>query len=115
MHAFTYSAHPVSCAVGLETIAIYERENLIEARLQGKKLLQGFSSCLFDLVGDVRGLGMLRPELVEDKATKKAFDPAFEDGNVHQEAASALYSRIRGDIYLIAPPFVTTDPKSIRS
>ena len=29
-HGYTYSAHPVSCAVGLETIAIYERENLIE-------------------------------------------------------------------------------------
>src|SRR6185295_10566306 len=42
MHAFTYSAHPVACAVGLETIAIYEREGLVEvAAVKGKKLLEG--------------------------------------------------------------------------
>jgi adenosylmethionine-8-amino-7-oxononanoate aminotransferase len=50
-------------------------------------------------------------ELVEDKATKKAFDPALKMGErLHQECCKrGLYSRIRGDIYLIAPPFVTTD------
>jgi adenosylmethionine-8-amino-7-oxononanoate aminotransferase len=114
MHAFTYSAHPVSCAVGLETIAIYERENLIEeAATKGKKLLKGVQQLAsLDLVGDVRGLGMLAGlELVEDKATKKAFDPALKMGErLHQECCKrGLYSRIRGDIYLIAPPFVTSD------
>jgi adenosylmethionine-8-amino-7-oxononanoate aminotransferase len=114
MHAFTYSAHPVSCAVGLETIAVYERENLVAAAAEkGKKLLQGVRQLAsLDKVGDVRGMGMLAGlELVEDKATKKAFDPARKMGEkLHKECCSrGLFSRIRGDIYLLAPPFVTKD------
>jgi adenosylmethionine-8-amino-7-oxononanoate aminotransferase len=63
-------------------------------------------------VGDVRGMGMLVGlELVEDKATKKAFDPAKKMGErLHKECCKrGLYSRIRGDIYCLAPPFVTSD------
>jgi adenosylmethionine-8-amino-7-oxononanoate aminotransferase len=114
MHAFTYSAHPVGCAVGLATIAAYEKENLVEASAQkGKKLLDGVKQLLtLDHVGDVRGLGTLVGlELVEDKATKKAYDPAKTMGaKLHKECcARGLYSRIRGDIYCLAPPFITTD------
>ena len=105
MHAFTYSAHPVGCAVGLAAIAAYEKENLVAAAAaKGKKLLEGVKQLLsLDLVGDVRGgLGMLVGlELVEDKATKKAFDPAKKMGErLHKECCKrGLYSRIRGDIY----------------
>ena len=108
MHAFTYSAHPVGCAVGLAAIAAYERENLVAAAAaKGKKLLEGSSELRsLDLVGDVRGLGMLVGlELVEDKPTKKAFDPARKMGDrLHKECCKrGLYSRIRGDIYLPGP------------
>src|SRR5262245_20647899 len=114
MHAFTYSAHPVGCAVGLATIAAYEKENLVAAAAsKGKRLLDGVKQLLsMDIVGDVRGIGMLVGlELVEDKATKKAFDPAKKMGErLHKECCKrGLYSRIRGDIYCLAPPFVTTD------
>jgi adenosylmethionine-8-amino-7-oxononanoate aminotransferase len=114
MHAFTYSAHPVGCAVGLATIAAYERENLVAAAAaKGKKLLAGVEQLLpLPNVGNVRGKGMLVGlELVEDKATKKAFDPAKKMGDrLHKECCKrGLYSRTRGDIYLLAPPFVTTD------
>ena len=114
MHAFTYSAHPVSCAVGLATIEAYEKENLVAAAdAKGKKLLEGVKQLLsLNFVGDVRGKGMLVGlELVEDKATKKAFDPSKKMGErLHKECCKrGLYSRIRGDIYLLAPPFVTTD------
>src|SRR4029453_7180814 len=105
MHAFTYSAHPVGCAVGLATIAAYEKENLVPAAAaKGKKLLEGIRQLLsLKNVGDVRGMGMLVGlELVEDKATKKAFDPARKMGDrLHRECCKrGLYSRIRGDIYL---------------
>jgi adenosylmethionine-8-amino-7-oxononanoate aminotransferase len=114
MHAFTYSAHPVSCAVGLATIAIYEREGLIEAAAaKGKKLLAGVEQLLpLEHVGNVRGQGLLVGlELVQDKATKKPFDPAVKMGEkLHKECSKrGLFSRIRGDTYLLAPPFVTTD------
>jgi len=114
MHAFTYSAHPVGCAVGLAAIHAYEKENLVAAAAaKGKRLLDGVKQLLsLDIVGDVRGMGMLVGlELVEDKATKKAFDPAKKMGErLHKECCKrGLYSRIRGDIYCLAPPFVTTD------
>jgi adenosylmethionine-8-amino-7-oxononanoate aminotransferase len=114
MHAFTYSAHPVGCAVGLAAIDGYEKENLVAAAdAKGKKLLAGVKQLSsLSLVGDVRGMGMLVGlELVEDKSTKKAFDPAKKMGErLHRECCSrGLYSRIRGDIYLLAPPFVTTE------
>jgi putrescine---pyruvate transaminase len=114
MHAFTYSGHPTACAVGLANIAIYERENLVEAAaVKGKKLLDGVKELLsLEYVGDVRGMGMLVGlEIVEDKATRKAFDPGKKMGErLHKECVSrGLYSRIRGDIYLLAPPLVTTD------
>jgi adenosylmethionine-8-amino-7-oxononanoate aminotransferase len=114
MHAFTYSAHPVGCAVGLAAIDAYEKENLVAAAAaKGKRLLEGVKQLLsLEIVGDVRGMGMLVGlELVEDKATKKAFDPAKKMGErLHKECCKrGLYSRIRGDIYCLAPPFVTSD------
>ena len=55
MHAFTYSAHPTCCAVGLATLDILEREGLIEeAGRKGKKLLGGLQQLvpLFEPVYD---------------------------------------------------------------
>ena len=113
-HAFTYSAHPVACAVGLATIDIYEKENLVaEAGRKGRKLLDGILQLeSLDKVGNVRGLGLLVGlELVEDKPTKKPYAPVLNmGGKLHQECCKrGLYSRTRGDTYLLAPPYVTTD------
>jgi adenosylmethionine-8-amino-7-oxononanoate aminotransferase len=113
-HAFTYSAHPAACAVGLAAIEVYERENLVaEAGRKGKKLLEGVKQLeALDKVGNVRGMGLLVGlELVEDKSTKKPFAPSMNmGGQLHQECIKrGLYSRIRGDIYLLAPPYVTSD------
>jgi adenosylmethionine-8-amino-7-oxononanoate aminotransferase len=50
-------------------------------------------------------------ELVEDKATKKPFDPKLGMAGKLLKACNArgLVSRYRGDIYCVAPPFTTTD------
>jgi adenosylmethionine-8-amino-7-oxononanoate aminotransferase len=114
MHAFTYSGHPTACAVGLANIDILERENLIEAVEQkGNKLLSGLRELAgHEHVGDVRGIGLMAGvEFVEDKSTRKSFNPSQKIGErVHQECVKrGLFSRIRGDIYLLAPPFVTSD------
>src|SRR5206468_533378 len=79
-HAFTYSAHPAACAVGVATIAVYERESLVEAAAaKGKKLLEGVRQLAsMEHVGDVRGMGMsVGLEIVEDKATKKPFSASL--------------------------------------
>ena len=115
MHAFTYSAHPVGCAVALKTIEIIEKEQLPDqAASKGDRLLQNLQAALSDHphVGDVRGKGLMcAVEYVEDKATKAEF-PA-EDGigiRLHAETQNrGLFSRLRGDVFCLAPPFVTTD------
>ncbi len=114
MHAYTYSGHPTCCAVALANLAILEREELVDAAArQGKRLLEGLQGlATLDHVGDVRGLGLMTGvELVEDKTTKKSFPAGLKVGaRLHAECTSrGLYSRFREDIYVIAPPFTTTD------
>lgn len=115
MHAYTYSSHPVGCRVALANMDIIEREGLIgEAGRKGKKLLDGLRSALASHphVGDVRGLGMMcAVEIVKDKAAKEEFPAGDKVGlRVHEEAQKrGLFSRHRGDVYLLAPPLVTTD------
>ncbi|MFP3381876.1 aminotransferase class III-fold pyridoxal phosphate-dependent enzyme, partial [Bacillus sp. SIMBA_069] len=43
LHGYTYSGHPMACAVALKNIEIIERENLIEnSKQRGEELLAGF-------------------------------------------------------------------------
>ena len=115
MHAYTYSSHPVGCRVALANMDILEREGLVsEAKRKGKKLLDGLRSAVASHphVGDVRGLGMMcAVEIVKDKATKEEYPAADKVGaRVHEETQKrGLFSRHRGDVFLLAPPLVTTD------
>ncbi len=120
MHAFTYSAHPTCCAVGVATMDILEREGLVEeAARKGKRLLDALMQLSsLENVGDVRGRGLMcGVELVEDKATKKAFPASMKFGpRVLKECYKrGLVSRIKDDIYLLAPPFVISDADIDRS
>jgi adenosylmethionine-8-amino-7-oxononanoate aminotransferase len=114
MHAFTYGAHPVGCAVALATLDAIEREDLVaQARDKGKLLLAGLKQALtgHPNVGDVRGLGLMCGiEYVKNKATKEEFAPEEKVGpRVHAAAQErGLFSRLRGDVFCLAPPFITS-------
>ncbi len=114
MHAYTYSAHPVGCMVALRNLDIIEREGLpAQAAEKGAYLLERLEGALSDHphVGEVRGLGMmLAIELVQDKPTKAEYAPEEKVGmKVHDAAQErGLFSRLRGDVFLLAPPAVTT-------
>ncbi len=115
MHGFTYSGHPTACAVGLRNLQIIEDEGLVEqvaskgAHLQ-KKLqeLRGH-----DIVGDVRGLGLLGGvELVKDKTTKELFDASLGAAQNVWIAAlgeGVIVRPLTGDVLAISPPFVITE------
>jgi adenosylmethionine-8-amino-7-oxononanoate aminotransferase len=112
MHAFTYSAHPVGCAVALANLDILEREGLIErARELGSQLLAGLQSLAgHPYIGEVRGLGLMAAvELVSDKSTKAPFLPEFKAGpRVHAATQQrGMFTRLRGDVYNLAPCYVT--------
>ena len=115
MHAYTYSSHPVGCAVALAMIDIVENEDFVgQAQTKGKHLLVKLKEALADHphVGEVRGLGMMcGVELVKDKATKEMFDASDGIGaKVHAETVKrGMFSRVRGDCYCVAPPIVTSE------
>ena len=115
MHAYTYSAHPVGCAVALAMLDIIEGEDFpAQAAHKGARLLGGLRQALGDHpnVGEVRGLGLMCGiEYVKDRATKEPFDAADAIGpRIHAEGvARGLFSRTRGDVYQLAPPIVTSE------
>ena len=114
MHAYTYSAHPVGCAVALRTLRIIEDERFPEqAAAKGGELLARLRAALGDHphVGDVRGKGLMcAVELVEDRADKRPFPAGRGVGAAVLRAAAerGLVSRVKADTYLLAPPIVVT-------
>jgi adenosylmethionine-8-amino-7-oxononanoate aminotransferase len=113
MHAFTYSGHPVGCAVALRTLDIIEEEDFpAQSAEKGASLLSGLKAALesHPHVGEVRGKGLMcAVEFVQDKATKAEYPPAEQIGHkVHLAAQRrGLYSRLRGDVFCLAPPIIT--------
>lgn len=82
-HGFTYSGHPVSAAVGLEVLRLYQEEGLIaNGRAVGRRFSQHMERLRdHPLVGDTRGRGLLGAiELVTDKSTKAGFAPELDIG-----------------------------------
>ncbi len=108
MHAFTYSGHPVGCAVALANLDLLAREGLVERAADLGRLLCARLQTLstHPHVGDVRGLGLMAAvELVEDKATKAPYPASFTAGpKVHAATQDrGVVTRLRGDVYNVAP------------
>ena len=114
-HGFTYTAHPVGCAVALKTIEIYQRDKIME---HAKKVSNVFMSRLMKLadhpmVGEARGVGLVGAvELVADKATKRPFDPKRAMGamgvNMMQELG-LIVRNVQDSLALCPPLIITTD------
>ncbi len=109
--SFTYSGHPVSAAVAREALRIYEDENIVEhVRAMEPHFLGGLKKLLdHPLVGEVRGKGLLAGvELVHDKSTGEAFDPAYQVGPYCADRAEAhgVILRAIGDTISFCPPLV---------
>jgi adenosylmethionine-8-amino-7-oxononanoate aminotransferase len=121
MHAYTYSAHPVGCAVALRNLRIIEEEDLPgQCADKGDRLLAALRAGLSDHphVGDIRGKGLMcAVELVADRATKQSFPASDKIGpRVQQEAARlGLFSRVKADTFLLAPAAVISDDQLYRS
>jgi 4-aminobutyrate--pyruvate transaminase len=109
--SFTYSGHPVAAAVALETLHIYEDENIIEhVRMMEPHFLGGLNKLLgHPLVGEVRGKGLVAGvELVNNKTTGAPFEPKYQVGPFCVECAEnhGLIVRAIGDTISFCPPLV---------
>ncbi|MGK2853989.1 MAG: aspartate aminotransferase family protein [Microbacteriaceae bacterium] len=114
-HGYTFGGHPVSSAVALANLDIFEEEGLNANVRQNSPLFRAELEKLLDLpiVGDVRGDGyFFGIELVKDKATKESFDDEESERLLRGFLSKALfeaglYCRAddRGDpVIQLAPP-----------
>lgn len=124
LHGHTYSANPLSCAIGEAVLREVMEQDLIgNAERMGVLLgerLQALAESS-PIVGDVRGLGLLRAiEIVADKTTKTAFPPSRKSiariVELGLEKGLLLYSRSTaggryGEWLMITPPLILTEPQ----
>ncbi len=111
-HGFTYSGHPVACAVALKTLEIYERINIVRHVQSVSPVFDLRLRALGDhpLVGEVRGVGLIGAiELVRDKAQKASFDPRQGVGakvvSLAQEEG-LIVRAVAGNSIAVCPPLV---------
>jgi putrescine---pyruvate transaminase len=114
-HGFTYSGHPTACAVGLRNLQILEEERLVEQVAEKGAYLQRRLQELrsHEIVGDVRGLGLLGGiEFVRDRESKQLFDASL--GVARRVWMAALESGVivrplGADVIATSPPFVISE------
>jgi 4-aminobutyrate---pyruvate transaminase len=115
MHCYTYSGHPVACAVALAAIGVVQREGLVaRAAVLGDRLQRGLREAVAGHahVGDIRGLGLIAAvELVEHKSRKASFDAARNIGPqvLAQLRRQGVVTRGRGDTVYLGPALVSNE------
>jgi putrescine---pyruvate transaminase len=113
-HGYTYSGHPVACAVALANIDLIESEGLVEqvASETGPYLAERFAELnQHPLVGDAETCGFVGGlALMKDKQNHIPFDEDLGVGTICRSHcfASGLVMRAVGDRMIIAPPLCTT-------
>jgi putrescine aminotransferase len=113
-HGYTYSGHPVACAVALANIAILENEGLVDRVLNetGPYLAEQYAKLAdHPLIGGAETIGLMAGfVLMKDKANHIAFDEADEVGMICRGHcfSNGLIMRAVGDRMIIAPPLCTT-------
>ena len=113
-HGYTYGGHPVSAAVAVETLKIYaERDILAHIATVGPALQRGLEAFRdHPLVGEKRGIGLIGAlELVEDKASRRPFDPKRGIGPavVAKAQANGVILRAMGDAIAFSPPLIISE------
>ena len=114
-HGFTYGGHPVSCAVALKAIEIYKRRDIVgHVRHVAHRFLERLAAIgEHPLVGEAKGVGLIAGiELVADKKTKAAFDPArlvVQRLARLAEDEGLIVRPLPGERFALCPPLVITE------
>lgn len=114
VHSHTYAGNPLACAAALAVLKIMKRDHILEkAAEKAKYLYEKLEEALggYRYMGEIRHIGLINAmELVEDRKTKKAFDPARRVGwHIFRKAMErGLVLRPMGDIIYFNPPLTIT-------
>jgi adenosylmethionine-8-amino-7-oxononanoate aminotransferase len=113
-HGYTYSGHPVACAVALKTLEIYERDNLFaRAAVLGAYMQKRLGEFLeHPLVGEVRGKGMIAAvEMVANKQTGEAFNGGAVGAFAQQACQNhgMITRAVAGSSLAFCPPLIVTE------
>ena len=122
VHGFTFAGHPVSCAVAMANLDVFERDGILEHVRATEGAFRAALETLYDLpiVGDVRGAGFFYGiELVKDKATRESFDHDESERLLRGYLSGALFdaglicrSDDRGDpVVQLSPPLICEQPE----
>jgi adenosylmethionine-8-amino-7-oxononanoate aminotransferase len=120
MHGFTFGGHPISAAVAMANLDVFEREHLNEHVRANEGAFMEMLRSLSDIpiVGDVRGAGYFAGiELVKDRETKESFDSEESETLLRGFLSGELFRRglicradDRGDpVIQLAPPLITNE------
>jgi adenosylmethionine-8-amino-7-oxononanoate aminotransferase len=116
-HGFTFAGHPVSCAVALANLDVFERDDVLRHVRETEPAFREGLESLYELpiVGDVRGAGFFWGiELVKDKATRESFNDGESERLLRGFLSGALFDAglicradDRGDpVVQLSPPLI---------
>jgi adenosylmethionine-8-amino-7-oxononanoate aminotransferase len=116
-HGFTFAGHPVSCAVAMANLDVFERDGILDHVRTTQDRFRAALEGLYDLpiVGEVRGDGFFYGiELVKDKTTKATFDDDESESLLRGFLSGALFDAglicradDRGDpVVQLSPPLI---------
>ena len=113
-HGYTYSGHPVGCAVALKTLEIYQRDGIFDhaARVGAyfQRQLKAFAE--HPLVGEVRGVGLLAAlEMVADKTNKTPFANGAVGAHCYRQCLEQglIVRAVAGNSIALCPPLIITE------
>jgi adenosylmethionine-8-amino-7-oxononanoate aminotransferase len=117
LHGFTFAGHPVSCAVALANLDVFEGEQILQHVQSTEKVFRSALETLYELpiVGDVRGAGFFYGiELVKDKETRLSFNDEESERLLRGFLSGALFEAglicradDRGDpVVQLSPPLI---------
>jgi putrescine aminotransferase len=113
-HGYTYSGHPVACAVALENLCIIEDEDMVGNAARMEAVVKERLGALADhpIVGEVRVKGLIGAiELVKNKNTRERFDDWGRVGTICRDHcfANNLVMRACWDTMVFSPPLCITE------
>jgi adenosylmethionine-8-amino-7-oxononanoate aminotransferase len=117
LHGFTFAGHPVSCAVALANLDVFEGEQILQHVQSTESAFRAALESLYDLpiVGHVRGAGFFYGiELVKDKQTRLSFNDEESERLLRGYLSGALFEAglicradDRGDpVVQLSPPLI---------